>query len=371
MAIWGMGAVLGPVIGPFAGGWITENMSWRWIFFINIPFGLITFMALASILPEKRSDKAMPLDMFGFALLAIAVATFQLMLDRGQQQDWFESREIWVEATVAAMALYLLVVHTCTARHPFLSPALFRDRNYLIGNVLGFFLGGLMYGIISLVAPMLAELMNYPVELIGLVTMPRGVGTMLAMPVAGLLIGRVDDRILVLAGMALCGWSLHLLSQANLAMDSDLVIISGFIQGVGGAIVFVPVATVVFATLSPRYRNEGAAFNTLIRILGASMWISILQIVTIRNEATVHARLAEGARPDNPLLGLRMPDFDFGLVESVAALNHEISRQALMVAYIDGYWLVFIACLAVAPLILLVRPAKRDADGARHPIIID
>jgi DHA2 family multidrug resistance protein len=358
MAVWGMGAILGPIVGPLMGGWLTDSFSWRWIFLINVPVGVLAAAGLMVTLKETRDDRPQRLDLVGFALLGLTVASFQLMLDRGQMQDWFESREIWIEATIAATAFYLFLVHSFTVERPFVNPVLFRDRNYLIGNVLGFFLGGLMYGTIALIAPMLAELMGYPIGLVGLVSAPRGIGTLIAMPIVGRISGRVDDRILLLVGLALCGWSMLLMSQVSLEMDSWLVIISGVIQGVGAGIMFVPITTVVFATLAPQYRNEGAAFNSLIRNLGGSIWISALQTLTIRNEATVHARLAEGPVPGSTMMEWRLPDFEFGATAAVARLDHEIARQALMVSYADSYWLIFLACLAVAPLIVLIRRSR-------------
>jgi DHA2 family multidrug resistance protein len=351
MAIWGIGAIMGPIVGPVAGGWLTDNLSWRWIFFINLPIGAIAFAGLLLLMAETRDDKPVRLDLLGFLLLGTAVAAMQLVLDRGQLLDWFQSREIWIEATLAATAFYLFLVHSFTARRPFVNPTLFRDPNYVIGNVMGFFLGGLMYGVMALTAPMLAELMGYSTELVGMVTAPRGIGTMLTMLFMGPLVGRLDNRLLILVGLALCGVSMEMLSRASLEMDSTLVIVSGFIQGLGSGIMFVPITTVVFATLSPQYRNEGAAMNSLIRNLGGTMWISVLQTLTIRNEAVVHARLVEGVRPDNPALG----DFDFGALQAVARMDHEIARQALMVSYVDSFWLLFVACLVVMPLVLFLR----------------
>ncbi|MBV1690804.1 multidrug efflux MFS transporter [Novosphingobium sp. G106] len=347
MAVWGIGAIMGPIVGPVAGGWLTQNMSWRWIFFINLPIGVIAFAGLLLTMAETRDDKPVRLDLLGFVLLGTSVAAMQLVLDRGQLLDWFQSTEIWIEAT----AFYLFLVHTFTARRPFVNPGLFRDPNYVIGNVMGFFLGGLMYGVMALTAPMLADLMGYPIQFVGMVTAPRGIGTMLTMLFMGPIVNRVDNRISILVGLALCGVSMIMLSNASLEMDSDLVIASGFVQGLGSGIMFVPITTAVFATLAPQYRNEGAAMNSLIRNLGGTIWISVLQTLTIRNEAVVHARLVETVRPDNPMMG----DFDFGALQAVARMDIEIGRQALMVSYVDAYWLLFVACLVVMPLVLFLR----------------
>jgi DHA2 family multidrug resistance protein len=359
MAIWGIGAILGPIAGPLLGGWITENMTWRWVFFVNVPFGLIASLGLLLVMPDKRHAEPPPFDLFGFGTLAIAIGSFQLMLDRGQLLDWFQSWEICAEATISATAFYIFLVHSFTAKRSFINLRLFRDSNFVFGSVLGFFLGGLMYGVLALLAPMLAELMNYPIEFVGLVTTPRGFGTMVAIFLAGRLINRMDGRLMIFIGLALCGWSTWIMAHFSLQMDSWPVIASGFIQGLGAGLMFVPITTVVFATLDPRDRNEGAATNSLIRNLSASIWISVLQILTVRNEAAAHARLSEAVRPDNPVVGLHMPDFDFGVVRSIAEMNAEISRQALMISYADAFWALFIASLVVAPVIFMLRPMRQ------------
>ncbi|PEQ10621.1 EmrB/QacA family drug resistance transporter [Novosphingobium sp. PC22D] len=359
MAIWGIGVIIGPICGPVLGGWLTESFDWRWVFFINAPFGVISFLGLAAVLPAFDEEQRVSLDLFGFATLALAIGAFQLMLDRGQSQDWFDSREIWFEATIAATAFYIFIVHTLTARQPFVNVAIFKDRNFIIGSVFGFFLGGLMYSVMALTAPMLAELMHYPALIVGLVMAPRGVGTLICMPIVGLLVNRHDPRILILVGMVVSGISTLLMSQFSLQMDQTAVIISGFVQGVGAAFLFVPVTTVVFATIPQKLRNEGAAMNSLLRALGGSVWISIMQTLTIRSEAVVHSRLAEGVRPDNPVLGFRFPDFSFDAIGSIARMSGEIGRQAMMVAYVNGFWLLCVITFALVPLIPLLRPTRR------------
>ncbi len=356
MALWGIGAVIGPIIGPLVGGWLTEDYSWRWVFYINLPIGVLTFAGLWLVLGEGTGERtARKLDLFGFAMLGLTVAALQLFLDRGQTKDWFSSTEIWIECAVAVTACYTFVVHSLTTRNPFVQPSLFRDGNYLIGNVLGFFLGGIMYGVMALVAPMLSELFGYPIELVGLTTAPRGIGTMLTMLLVGRLIRRIDMRLMLLAGLAICGVSLWIMAQFSLQMDTQMLIVSGFLQGVGAGIMFVPISTIVFATLKPELRNEGAAMNSLIRNLGGAMTISVLEALTTRNEATVHSRLVERLRPDNPLLAMARPGLDMNLPGTIAQLHREIGRQALMVSYVDAFWALTVCSLVVAPLIALIR----------------
>jgi MFS transporter, DHA2 family, multidrug resistance protein len=367
MAVWGFGAVLGPIVGPLLGGVLTENLNWRWVFLCNLPVGVIAAIGLAIVMKDSAERDRKPLDMLGFASLALAVGTFQLMLDRGQLLDWFQSTEIWIEATISATAFYVFIVHSLTAQRPFVRLSLFRDRNFVVGNVFGFFLGGIMYGVVALLAPMLAELMHYPIELIGIVTAPRGLGTMLIMPFIGRLADRIDPRILILAGLTICGSSMWILSGSSLEMDSWPVILGGFVQGAGAGIMFVPIAAISFATLNPRLRNEAAAFNSLVRNLGAAVWITLLQTATIRNTEIVHSRLAEGVRPDNPAVAWQFPNLDMSLPGTAVRLDAEVGRQALMVAYIDSFWVILVACVVIAPLVLLLRRPRQGFPTSPEP----
>lgn len=361
MGQWGMGVVLGPIIGPILGGFLTDNFSWRWVFLINIPFGIMAVLGLAVTMKNLRDEEPQKFDLVGFSALALAIGAFQLMLDRGQMLDWFDSTEIWAEATIAATAFYIFVVHTATARRPFVSPKLFTDTNYMLGLVYGLAVGGVIYGVMSLQAPLLANLMNYPILTVGLIMAPRGVGTLIGMPVGGYLMDRLDARWLVLAGMALCAWSLLLLSRSNLEMDSWLMIEAGMIQGFGVALLFVSITTATFATVDPAMRNQATAMNSLCRNMGGSMWIAILQVTTFRSEASVHSRLTEGVRSDNPVMGLRAPDFDFGAVSAIARMDGEVGRQALMAAYIQSFDILLVMCIVLMPFIFFFGRGRRKA----------
>ncbi len=360
MAIWGMGAILGPIIGPTLGGWLTDHLTWRWVFYINLPVGVLAFAGLTLFLSESRDAERVRLDFLGFALLALAIGSLQMMLDRGQQQDWFSSPEIKIECALAVLFAYMFVVHTLTAKRPFVDLALFRDRNFLFGSVFGFFLGVMIFAVLALLPPMLEELMGYPVTLTGLVTAPRGVGTMISMILVGQLIQRVDARILIGVGMVLVAWSTYMMAGFSLDMDESLVVHSGFIQGLGTGLIFVPLSTVAFATLAPKYRNEGTAMFTLIRNVGSSIGISVLSAMTIRNAATVHSRLVEGVRPDNPNIARSMPSLDFSSIESLLKINGEITRQAMMVSYIDAFYALFVVIILISPLILFMRPPRKQ-----------
>ena len=366
MAIWTMGAVLGPIVGPALGGWLTDNLTWRWVFFINLPVGILAYLGLSIFLTETKAAVRTRLDLFGFAMLGLAIGALQLMLDRGQTKDWFSSLEICIEGACVLFFGYLFVVHTLTARKPFIDLALFADRNFTVSSLMGFFMGVLIFSVLALLPPLLENLMNYPVVLTGLVTAPRGVGSLVSMTLAGRLMKRVEPRILIFVGFLLCGYSAYRMASFSLGMDQSLVISSGFIQGLGTGLIFVPLSTMAFGTLDPKFRNEGAAMFTLIRNIGSAIGISVLQAMTIRNTAIVHSRLVESVRPDNPVLAKAAPGFDFTIPAQVARMNAEITRQASMVGYIDAFWFLFILTLAAIPMLLLMRNPRKAAGDDLH-----
>jgi DHA2 family multidrug resistance protein len=258
------------------------------------------------------------------------------------------------------VALYLFVVHVLTAEQPFIRLAIFKDRNFVISTMIGFFLGIMIYGVLSLLPPMLSALFGHPIMTIGLVTAPRGLGTFATTLVAGQIINRIDSRLLVFAGLMMSAFSALLLSQMSLSSDDWLIMTSGFINGAGSSLIFVPLSAIAFTTLPRQLRNEGAAFGTLTRYLGSAVGISVLQSLTYRNEAIVQSRLAEGVRPDNPMLDLRMPGLDFSLTDSLLRLDGEIIRQATMVSYVDAFWLLFLVGAIASPLAFLMQTTKRS-----------
>ena len=367
MAIWGMGAILGPIVGPALGGWLTDAFSWRWVFYINLPLGLLAGLGVFSFIHDGPRQAKSPFDFTGFALLSLTIGAFQLFLDRGDNKAWFESTEIWIEASVAGIALILFIFHTLTANRPFIPLALFKDRNFASATMFGFFVGVLMFATLALLPPMLETLMGYPVVTTGLVTMPRGVGSLISMFIVGRMINRVDTRLMVGIGLTLSSISLLGMSGFSLQMDSRLVVTMGLAQGVGIGLVFVPLTTLGFATLDGRYRADGAGVFTLMRNLGASVGISIMQALLTENTQKVHSRLMENLRPDNPVATAALHGGPFSLTNpaGLAALEGEVSRQSAMVAYIDDFKMMFILGIAVLPLLLFMRPPRRGG-GTPH-----
>jgi DHA2 family multidrug resistance protein len=359
--------MLGPLLGPTVGGWLTDAQTWRWVFLINVPFGLLAFVGMAAFLPRTRRAETARFDVMGFATLSIFLASLQVMLDRGQQLDWFSSREICIEATVAAAFAYITVVHMLTARNPFIEFSIFRDWNFLFGSIISMLLGVIIFGVMPLMMEMLQQVLGYPVFLTGLVTSPRGIGTVFSLMLAARLIGKVDSRYLVVAGLLCCSMGFYTMSRLSLQADETPIIVTSLIQGIGSGILFVPLSVLVYSTLDQRLRNEGAALYALTRNVGASAGISLLQALTIRDAATIQSRLVEGVRPDQQLLQLRMPDLDFDIPASLAGVQNEIVRQATMVAYVDTYRLLLILSLLIVPAVLLMRVSGKPAEAGILP----
>jgi DHA2 family multidrug resistance protein len=364
MAVWGAGALVGPILGPALGGWLTDNMNWRWVFYINLPIGILTFIGVWIFLGRRTQRPKRPFDFFGFGALAAFIGAFQMMLDRGPTVDWFGSAEIWTYAILAGVSLYLFIVHSLTAEHPFFDRALIRDRNFVAACVVGFFIGSLLYGTLSLLPQMLETLFDYPVQTTGLVTMPRGLGSFFAMFFVGRLMTKVDIRLILTVGVALSALSTWQMSHFALNMAAGPVIVSGLAQGVGTGLIFVPLSTIAFATLEPRLRGDAAALYTLLRNLGSSAGISILQYVFTRNIEVVRSGLAQNLRPDNPNAHFLMSPSDFNTSRGLEMLSGQLNRQAAMVSYIDDFHLMLMMSFFILPLLLLMKGRPRKAAAS-------
>ena len=368
MAIWVMAVTIGPILGPALGGWLTENYNWRWVFYINVPFGILAFLGILSFMPETQLRKSR-FDFFGFTALSLAIGAFQLMLDRGQLKDWFASSEIWVEAIVAGLAFYLFVVHMLTTtKAPFISPAMFKDRNFVTGNFFIFVVGVVLFATLALLPPLLQDLLNYPVVLAGLVTAPRGFGTLAAMFIVGRLMGRIDTRIIIATGFALTAFSLWQMTGFYLQMGTASVVWSGLAQGLGTGFVYVPLAAITFATLSPQFRNEGTAVFSLIRNIGSSVGISVVTTLLTRNTQVMHSRLAEQVTPFSDVMHAQAPGA-FTSASGLAALNATVSSQAQMIAYNDDFKLMMVLTLCTVPLVALLRRGATSKDSA--PVVVE
>jgi MFS transporter, DHA2 family, multidrug resistance protein len=362
MAVFGIGTILGPIMGPALGGWLTQDYNWRWIFYINLPIGVLCTLGALIFIRQTRNVHREPFDFVGFLTLSLGIGALQLMLDRGELKDWFHSSEIWIEATVAGLRLYLFTVHTATTgERSFLNRDLLKSANFVAGTLLMFCVGLIMTGTSALLPTMLQNLMNYPALTTGLVTVPRGFGSMAAMFFIARVINRVDNRMIILFGFLLTALSMWQMTQFSLQMGMAPVIISGLLQGFGLGCTFVPLNIIALSNLPRHILTQGTAIRSVMRNLGGSIGISVLVATLAQNTQVVHSRLVEGLRPDNPLAQAPYMTAPFSLNTSsgMAALNAEVTRQAAMVAYIDDFKLMMLIALASVPLLLLLREERR------------
>ncbi|BAL25222.1 MDR family MFS transporter [Azoarcus sp. KH32C] len=366
MAMWGVGVMLGPILGPTLGGWLTEYYSWRWVFYINLPLGILAWLGLAASLQETPVDRSRRFDLLGFALLTLGIGALQMMLDRGETLDWFSHAEVVAEAVAAGLFLYLFVAHMFTHERPFLEPGLFRDRNFGVGLLLIFVVGIILLATMALLPPLLQNLMGYPVIEVGYLLGPRGIGTMFAMMAVGRLARRVDPRWLILLGLLLTSLSQWEMTRFSMNITAWDIVRTGLVQGLGLGFIFVPLSTITFATLAPRYRNEGTALFSLMRNLGSSIGISIVVTYLSHNMQANHAALADFITPFS--LAVREAAdagaFDLGTAGGLAALNGEVTRQAAFLAYLQDFRLMTWVSLAAIPLLTLLKPSH-----ARSPAL--
>ena len=367
MALWGVGVMVGPILGPMLGGWLTENYNWRWVFYINMPVGMAALAGVLLYMPETDKNHARRFDALGFIFLSVALASFQLMLDRGSTKDWFSSTEIIVTATMAGLSFYLFIVHLLTTNRPFLEPAMFMDRNYATSLVFMFVMGVVLLATMALLPPYLQSLMGYPVITTGLVLAPRGVGTMFAMMLAGRLIGRVDARLLILGGLLLTAYSLWDMSLFAPDVSEGLIIQTGLIQGLGLGFVFIPLSTIAYKTLPTRYRNDAASIFSLMRNIGSSIGISIVFAMLTRYTQINHAEIGANVLPygiaAETLNQVSFLAGDQSHAVGLAWLNAEVTRQAAAISYLNDFRFMAFIVLFAAPLLAFMKTGKPRKDS--------
>jgi len=357
MAIWGVGLMVGPVLGPPLGGWLTENYSWHWVFLINIPVGILAFLGVAAAVPPGQ-HRPRRFDKLGFFLVAVGLGALQLMLDRGQYNDWFASVETWIEALIAVLGLYLYWVHWRETGHPFIDIGLLRDRNFAAAIIYIFQIGLVLFASMALLPQYLGTLMHYPVIDVGLLIVPRGIGTMISMIVVGRVMERgVDPRLPILVGLVLSAYSLFMMTHFNADVPAGPILLTGFIQGLGLGLVFVPTTTIAYSTLAPSARTEAASIYSLMRNIGSSVGISAVFTLLVRWTQINHAEIAS-----------RVTSFDGNTVVpalwntnstgGLVALNAEITRQAAAIGFINDFRLLMWMTILTLPFILLFKPVR-------------
>ena len=364
MALFGVSVMVGPVLGPVIGGWLTENISWRWVFYINLGIGAVAFAGVSAFVTESKRDLGAKLDWLGFGALSVTIASLQLFLDRGEQLDWFSSGEILIEATVAAVAGYVFFVHTFTAKDSFVNPRLFLDRNFTIGMAFIFIIGITYLASMALMTPYLQTLMGYPVVTAGIVMGPRGVGTMACMFFVGKLIGKVETRWLLLAGLVLTAWAMSDMTTWTPDVSQMRIVTTGFIQGAGLGFLFVPLTVSTFSTLPAANRGEGTGLYNLSRNIGSSVGISVVSMLLTENVQRNHAEISSYVTRFNPMVhtpGVMQMLNPFTRAGR-AALDGVITTQATIISYMDDFKLMMILCIAAMPLVFLLKKAAKPAE---------
>jgi DHA2 family multidrug resistance protein len=360
MALWGMGIMIGPILGPPLGGWLTEFYSWRWVFLINLPVGILALLGiLASV--KKEATHSRPFDWLGLGLLTLGVGALQLCLDRGQGEDWFGSLEIQVEAALAFLGLYLYAAHWKHREHALLDLGLLRNGNFAVACLLIFVIGIVLFSTLALLPPYLSQLMHYPVLDIGLLLAPRGIGTMVGMMLVGRLLGRIDARWPIVAGMLMTAVSLYFMTGFGVEVSRFDVVWIGLLQGLGLGLVFVPISSVAYATLPPAQRTEAASLFSLVRNIGSSIGISAVMTMLARGAQVSHAEIAARVPAFGAEQSLLPAGWDPSTLAGAAALNAEVSRQATVIAYVNDFQVLMLLTLVALPLVWFLR--SRPGDG--------
>jgi MFS transporter, DHA2 family, multidrug resistance protein len=362
MAIWGMGVMIGPILGPTLGGYLTEMYNWRYVFYINLPAGVLATLGLILFMPDVRGEGRLRFDWLGFAVLAIGIGAAQMMLDRGNNQDWFTSSEIIVETVLAGLGIYLFLIHMAWAPHPLIHPILFRDMNFTAGLVLMFAVGTILVSSIALMAPWLQTLANYPVATAGLLMAPRGIGNLATIILCGRLATRVDARYLVAIGLVMQCWSFWVMTGWTPDISERELITTIAIQGAGLGLVFTPLQILAFATLAPHLRTEGAALFSLARNIGAAIGVSVTTSLLAHNTQALHEVIGASVNPFNralQALGSANDWLDPASRNGAAMLDRMVSHQAQIIAYINDYVLMIFTTMPALLLLLLMRRPRQ------------
>jgi DHA2 family multidrug resistance protein len=362
LALWGLGVIFAPVMGPVAGGWITDSYGWRWVFLVGAPFAAAALATAVVFVRETPLDRERRFDWIGFIAIGLALVSLQLVLDRGELQGWFDSTEIVVETALVALGLYVFVVHTLTTDRPFVSPGIFADRNMVIGLVFMFLLGCCVLSLNVILPMFMQNLRGFPVLTAGLIMAPRGLGSSIALILAGHLVRRVDGRFLIATGFACVAYSSWQFSTFTPDVSIESFVLVTVFSGLGIGLIWVPLTTFAFATLEPRYRTEASTLTSLGRNYGSGVGVSIVIAVLSRTSAVAHSELVEFASPFNELMTAPYlpPEWSLDTAAGRATLEQLVSRQAEAIGFANDFVLVAVMAAVSIPLVLLLsrgRPA--------------
>lgn len=363
MAIFALGVLIAPILGPTIGGYITEFYNWRWAFFITVPFGILALLMVWNFMPGRSPGQARPFDTAGFLILSIGVGALQYTLDRGNTLNWFSSSEIVIAGAIAVILLWIYPWYASLKKRPFVSLRLFRDRNFALGMLLIFMIGLVLLVPGTLLPQMMQDYLDYPVLTAGLLMAPRGIGAMFAALLVGRLIRRIDPRFLIVTGLLINSAALFLFSGAALTVTPSFFVTVGALQGIGLGLTVVPMTTITFSTLSPQGRAEGTPLYNLLRYIGAAIGISLATSLLTRHVQINHAQMAENLTAFNPNLAEFLSRSPLSPETSMAMLNGEINRQAAIISYNDVFLLLAGLMLVMIPVALSLRYRFGPAEG--------
>ncbi|MGY2260586.1 DHA2 family efflux MFS transporter permease subunit [Pseudomonas sp. SDO55104_S430] len=349
-ATWTAIVLLGIATGPSIGGWIAEHFDWRPIFYISLPLSAYIFMVIALLLAEKKAEKAPTFDFTGFGSFTLAMISLQMLLDRGERMDWFDSPEIWIEAIACALGAYWFFVHVLTRKVHFFNKSLLGDRNFVLSTIIFFAIGFVLLSTMALTSPMLDEILGYPPDTTGALTLPRGAGLVMAFLLTGRLPERFDRRFFVAAGVALVIYANWLMLAYSPLMDWPPVAIAGALQGIGIGMSMASLAKVAFSTLDPKLRPEGTGLFNLLRSYGSTLGVAIVQIYFFNNTQAMHQALGANITPYSAAShGASMS------LPALEGINHLVTHQAAFIAVIDQFKILMVAMLVVSPLVIFLR----------------
>ncbi|HEY3949666.1 DHA2 family efflux MFS transporter permease subunit [Phenylobacterium sp.] len=382
MSIWSAAVILGPIVGPTLGGWLTEDFSWRWVFYINVPIGILAFVGLWTFMDADAGGRQRPFDFLGFSALVLFIAGFQLMVDRGPTEDWFDSKEVWIECAIGAAGAFVFIVQTMTAEHPFFHRDLAKDTNYVATTIFSLTTMVLLFSSSALLPSMMQNLLGYSALQAGVASMTRGVGSLIAFLSVPFLVGRLGPRRVLFVGIMLSAFAMWQMGQFDLSMTAGPIEWAGFIQGLGTGLLFAPLNTLAYAKLAPIHRTEGTIVSTMARSIGSSAGISVVQAILIRDATLAHARLAEHVTVTDPVLRWSLPQMFSLSGPGLSILNGEVTRQGTMISYDAVFGALGVLALLMAPALLILKPppaqpaaAKTGADEeeppVRHEVAID
>jgi DHA2 family multidrug resistance protein len=375
MSIWGMGVMMGPIMGPSLGAWLTETYSWHWVFFVNLPFGIFTVLGLMVFMDETKQDQELRFDWFGFAALAIGIGALQVALDRGEQLGWLESSEIIAEFVVSIAGFYYFFAHSFTTPRPFIQFSLFRDRNFLTGCIFMTVMGLVLYSTMALASPYLQNVIGYPIITAGVLLASRGCGTFVAMMLVGRLMRHIEARTLIITGLSLTALSLYQMTAWTDQTGVPEIVTISIIQGFGFGLVFVPLSTVAFMTLPNHLRTDGTSMLTLMRNVASSVGISIVVAQLTEGGQRAYAILSEHITPFNH--AMQMSDvsgmINLGTDKGRAMADVMVALQAQIIAFSQDYQLVMFFILGSIPLAIMIGSTKaalrKQAAGPEHAVM--